>query len=641
MKQYVNGSNLTKYYGDTLVFENTSFSVHSGQRVALIGPNGTGKTTLLKIIAGIDLADGGEVQIGKDTSVGYADQHATFTENDTIYNIMLCEIKDNLQIFNKIAVLEEAFAQTEYGSEAFEKISKQYELLQQEVQEKGLYQQETKIKMLLTKLGFPEVTWHNNVQALSGGQQVRLHLAKILLQEPELLLLDEPTNHLDIETIIWLNNYLSNYPHAIILITHDEKLIDTLATNVWQFVNYTLYTYNGSYQHFKQQLAEQSNYLLEQQEKIAKEKQKLATFVEKNKARSSTAKRAQSAQKRLDKIADVQTIKIKNSLKPFTLPVTRQSGKFVFKLEHVVVGYDKSLYEALDVEILRYERIALVGKNGIGKSTLLSTLASLIPSLSGSLQIGHHVDIAYFRQQQIFAKENQSVYSTFSDVYPDANREIIYPILARFGFPQDDVQLINSRLSGGEKQRLLLALLYYQKANTLLLDEPTNHLDITSKQALVESFNNFDGTIVFASHDREFIEQLATRIFFFHHEKVYVFKTYHEFEQFSMSLADLTNETEQKPKSTAALARSEQKKQQTKIRALKREIEQLEQEIEVLEKQIDDCSSALLQEENYSDYQKAVLLQNQKSTFEQTLSVHYETWEVLQAQLEILVDATK
>jgi len=635
MKQYLSATNLAKYYGDTLVFENTSFSVHQGQRIALVGPNGTGKTTLLRIIAGIDIADEGEINCASNTTIGYADQHATFSENETIYNVMLKEIADDLAIFEQIKTLELAFSTTDYESEAFQKISKQYEALQQEVQEKGLYQKETKIKMLLTKLGFAESDWQKKTLALSGGQQIRLHLAKTLLQEPELLLLDEPTNHLDIETIMWLNNYLLNYPYAIILITHDEKLISTLGTNIWQIINQELYAYNGTYQNFKKQIAEQTKFLVAQKEKLDKEKQKLEVFIEKNITRKSTTKRAQSARKRLHKMQDVQPIKIRDSLKPFTLPVQRQSGKFVFKLHDVSIGYTTPLYEPFSTEFLRYERIALVGKNGIGKSTLLSTLANKLQPLSGDIVRGHHVDIAYFQQQQVFAHENQSVYSTFADVYPDANREIIHPVLARFGFPQEDVHLINSRLSGGEKQRLLLALLYYQKANTLLLDEPTNHLDITSKQALIQSFKAFDGTIIFASHDREFIEQLATKIYFFHEGKIHFFATYADFEAFSLNLdTTFSYSPEKSTTQTAALDRMEQKRIQTKIRSLKKEIEQIEEQIEIVEMNIQTAGLALLQEENYSDYQKANELQQQQQRDEQRLESLLAKWEQLHEQLQ-------
>ena len=634
MKQYLTASQLSKYFGDTLVFENASFSIHEKWRVALIGPNGTGKTTFLKIVAGLDTSDSGSIHYPNNLRIGYVDQHATFTENETIYNIMLAEIAESQEIFERIRGLEIAFGNVDYASEAFQKISTQYEALQDEAREKGLYLQETKIKMLLTKLGFPETVWNKNVQELSGGQQVRLQLARVLLQEPELLLLDEPTNHLDIETIIWLNKYLMSYPHAIIFITHDEKFIATLATHIWQFINHSLLTYSGTYNNFKKQLAEQANFLEAQAEKTLKEKQKLQEFVDRNRTRSSTAKRAQSAQKRLNKIADVQTIQIKNSLKPFALPIKRQSGKFVFKIQNAEIGYTHPLYTPLSTDMLRYERIALVGKNGIGKSTLLNTLAGRILPLAGSVERGHHVDIAYFEQQQVFAKENQSIFSTFADVYPDANRDIIYPILARFGFSQEDVQLINTNLSGGEKQRLLLALMYYQKANTLLLDEPTNHLDIVSKQSLITSFHKFDGTIIFASHDREFIEQLATRIFFFHEGKVFEFSTYIDFENFSLSLEN--EPTVNTKKTQVVLDRAEQKRLQNQIRTTKNEIEKSEKTIEVLEAKIIEIDAALFLEENYSDYQKAARLQQEKTQAQADLQAAYQTWEEQHIILETL-----
>lgn len=634
MKQYLTASDLSKYYADQLVFEGASFSIHEAQKIILVGPNGTGKSTLLKLIAGIEVPDSGIINMTNGTTFGYADQHVHFNEDETIYEIMLAIIADKLLLLDEIKAVEALFATTDYDSEAFEKLSNRYDALQQTAQQSGIYQLETKIKMLLTRFGFDAPSWETSVLSLSGGQQIRLHLAKLLLSEPDILLLDEPTNHLDIETIIWLDAYLKNYPKAIVLISHDEKLLNSLATKVWQIISGELFSFNGTYANYKNHLKNHLDFLKKQQESLLDQKQKLSEFIAKNKARSSTAGRAQSAVKKLDKMDDIKQLRVAITLKEFSLPILRPSGKFIFKLHELVVGYTEGLYEPLNFDVLRYERIALVGQNGIGKSTLLRVLAGLNEPLAGSLDKGHHVDIAFFQQQQVFAKNSVSVYDTFADVYPDANREIIYPILARFGFPQEDVHMNNTTLSGGEKQRLLLSLLYYQKANTLLLDEPTNHLDLQSKHALIASLLKFDGTLLFASHDRDFIEQTATKIVFFHSGKHYVFDTYADFETFS------TGEPQQATSLVIATDAQQQridgKKRDAEIRKIQKNIDTIEVDAERIEQEILLLKERLLDVAVYSDFQRAqgVAMDIEKGTL--AIAQTMEKWEQYQLMLEEL-----
>lgn len=635
MKQYMTVSGLTKYYGDQLIFQDASFSIHEHQKIVLVGPNGTGKSTLLKIIAGIDSADTGGINATTATTIGYADQHAAFTEDESVYDVMLAVIEKDLEILIEIQAIEKLFATTEYGTEAFDKLSVRYEAIQLEANQKGIYQLETKIKMLLTRFGFTQDMWERSVLTLSGGQQVRLHLARLLLQEPDILLLDEPTNHLDIETIIWLDSYLSSYPKALVLISHDEKLLTSLANQVWQIISFSLITYNGTYPNYKLYLTEHIAFLNKQQQALVDEREKLTDFIAKNKARASTANRAQSAAKKLNKLEDVKQLKVATTLKPFSLPINRTSGKFIFKLNNTAIGYTFPLYEPLTLEVIRYERIALVGKNGIGKSTLLSTLAQQIPPLSGIFEIGHHVDVAYFQQQQVFAENSISVYDTFANVYPDANREIIYPILARFGFPQEDVHMNNTTLSGGEKQRLLLALLYFQKANTLLLDEPTNHLDLQSKQALIHSLLQFDGTLIFASHDRDFIEHVATKILFFHAGEVVSFNSYADFENYSSQSNNLEKATDT-PVKDAQAQRLEQKEQQMIIRRLQTKATTLEENVDILEKELQSLDALLFQEEIYSDFQKSKEVADKKATCEAEITTLMEQWELVQTELSLI-----
>lgn len=634
MKQYMVGTDLSKAFGEDVVFENASFSLHEQQRIALIGPNGSGKSTFLKIIAGIDIPDSGSINITSGATVGYASQHVSFTASQTIKELMFEVIADRLLILDEVAKLEQQFATTEFGTEAFDKLSNAYERMQAQITQEGTHQLDTKIKMLLTKFGFDEATWDKDVLTLSGGQQIRLHLARLLLQEPDVLLLDEPTNHLDIETIIWLENYLSSYKKAIIFISHDQSLLQSLSTQVWQIISEELIKYNGTYDNYKVFIAEKMAFLAKEQAAISKEKAKLADFVDRNLTRASTTGRAQSARTRLEKMEDVKQLKIQKTLQPFNLPIARTSGKFVYKLEDLGVGYTKQLFPSLHLDIERYERIALVGRNGIGKSTLLSTMHEDLQPFSGTCVIGHHVDSAFFLQQQVFASKNVSVYDTFSDVYPDANRAVIYPILAKFGFSQEEVHLNNATLSGGEKQRLLLALLYYQKANTLLLDEPTNHLDIPSKEALTESLQAFDGTIVFASHDRNFIEKLATKIIFIDDNVVEYFDTYNDFLRYTQQDQLETVTTKETVVTSSQLSRQEQKQKDAVIRRITREIERLETEIETIETKIAEHNEQLLIEDVYSDFEKSQEHSDAIQTLEANLETIMDAWEAEQEALE-------
>ena len=639
MKQFMVATDLAKLFGDDLVFEGASFNIHAGQKVALVGPNGSGKSTLLKIIAGLDIPDEGSINTTSGTTMGYASQHVSFQKNQTISEVMYEVIADKLAVLDRIKAVEVGFATTEFGSAAFDKLSRQYETLQQQAELEGTHQLETKIKVLLTRFGFDDTMWSRDVMELSGGQQIRLHLAKLLLQEPDILLLDEPTNHLDIETIIWLENYLQGYKKAIIYVSHDQQLLRSLSTNVWQIISGEFITFKGKYDDYKAYISEHIGYLERQQQALLVEKARMSDFIDRNLTRASTTGRAQSVRKRLNKMEDVKLLKIPTSLRPFSLPVTRQSGKFIYKLHELVVGYTKPLFGSITLDIERFERIALVGKNGIGKSTLLSTLYGNLSPISGDFEVGHHVDASYFLQQQVFTKNNISVYDTFSEVYPDANKATIYPILARFGFSQEEVHLNNATLSGGEKQRLLLSLLYFQKSNTLLLDEPTNHLDIESKEALTESLQKFDGTIIFASHDRTFIEELATKIIFIHDAAIYYFDTYAEFQTFSSAeVISESNDNQNKATTASQLDRAEQKQLEAEVRRVDRKIAEIEEEIETIESAIADANALLALEENYSDFTKAQELAESVEKHNARLDVLMGNWEIQHEKLAALTN---
>lgn len=637
MKQFITGYQLEKYHQDQLIFSDFTFNIHSGQKIALIGPNGTGKTTLLKILAQQDQPDFGTIEYANNIHVGYIEQISHFPADLTVIDYMYEAVKEEQKLLVESAQLAAEFNEVDGETEAFIKLAKKYEKLNHEIEQRGIYQLDAKIQMLLTKLGFIEDMWQKNLATLSGGQVVRLKLARLLLTEPDVLLLDEPTNHLDIDTIIWLEQYMLRYEKAIVFITHDQQLLHAVATTIWQIVNNKVYVYKGNYQNFQRYFLEQQDYLEKQEKAIKKEKEKLTIFIEKNKARASTTKRAASAEKKLDKIVDITKIEVKKTLEKVYFPVERASGKEIFLIDNLQVGYSNPLYSPINLDIYRFERVALLGANGIGKTTLLETLFEKIPPLNGRIKKGHHVDIGYFKQEQVFTQQNLSVYETFSEYYPDASREVIYPILARFGFKQDEIQLKNTTLSGGEKQRLLLALLYYQKANTLFLDEPTNHLDIQSKQSLIESLKKFDGTIIFSSHDRNFIKELATKCIYFKDGEVYIYDSYLEFEQSSIVIAGNDVEKNRLNISKIKSDWKDQKEYNKNLKKLEKKILDAEANIEQLELSIATKKELLLSPEVYQDFHKASQIQQEVEQLENALLHAMQMWEKDEEQYQNLI----
>ena len=507
-------SKLTKLYSGTPILENVQFEVKKGERIAVVGRNGAGKSTLLKMIADEIDYDSGEIHKPQSVILGYFAQSSHINSNDTIYNEMLKVFQKTIMLKGQLEALSLKMAEEDPTSENYLKIIDQYQQLNHQFELMSGYTYESEINNILNRFKFNEIGFDQKISNLSGGQKTRLALAKLLLQKPDLLILDEPTNHLDIDTIEWLEGYLKKYPGAVVIVSHDRYFLDQIATTVYEIEYRKCTKYKGNYSDYMDQKAISYAALMKQYEKQQKEISKMEDFISRNIVRASTTKRAQSRRKLLDKMERIEMPKLNDKSIGITFEIDRRSGNDVLKVENVAVGYDdnKPISDHLDFHINRLERVALIGPNGIGKSTILKTIAGDLPPLEGDIFYGKSLDMGYFDQEQANLTSNNTVLNEVWNVFPNRLEKDIRTLLGNFLFTGDDVFKTVHQLSGGEKVRLTLCKLMLQRNNFLLLDEPTNHLDIDSKEMLELSLEDYEGTLFFISHDRYFIDKIATRI---------------------------------------------------------------------------------------------------------------------------------
>lgn len=509
----VNG--LSKLYGAETILANIKLEVQTKDRIALVGRNGAGKSTLLKIIAGELSHDGGEIIKPKDVSMGYLAQNTGLETSLTIWDEMLTVFTHLQQMETKLRRLEQEMGKEENFSNAaiYEKLLADYDQLQLDYKDQGGYQYEADIRSILSGLGFPVETHQTKISTLSGGQKTRLALGKLLLTRPDLLILDEPTNHLDIETLTWLEQYLQGYPGAILIVSHDRYFLDKLVTQVYEISNKESRRFVGNYSKYldsKSALYEQE---MKRYEKQQDEISKLEDFVQKNIARASTTKRAQSRRKQLDRM-EVLTRPLGDSKSAsFHFDIEKQSGNDVLQVKDATIGYyQEPIIEHVNMRLTRGDSVALVGPNGIGKSTLLKSIVNKLQLLHGNVAFGSSVSVGYYDQEQANLTSSKRVLNELWDEYPLQPEKEIRTILGNFLFTGDDVLKPVSSLSGGQKARLALAKLMMQKSNLLILDEPTNHLDLNSKEILENALIDYPGTLLFVSHDRYFINRVTTTV---------------------------------------------------------------------------------------------------------------------------------
>lgn len=621
------------FAGDVL-FENINLQVDERDRIALVGKNGAGKSTLLKILVGEEEPTSGEINKKKDISLSYLAQDSRFESENTIYDEML-HVFDDLRSTEKQLRQMELEMGEKTGAE-LDKLMSDYDRLSEEFRQAGGFTFEADIRAILNGFKFNESMWQMKIAELSGGQNTRLALAKMLLEKPNLLILDEPTNHLDIETIAWLENYLVNYSGALIIVSHDRYFLDKVATITLDLTKHSLDRYVGNYSSFVEQkeqkvLSEAKNY-----EKQQKEIAALEDFVNRNLVRASTTKRAQSRRKQLEKMERLDKPEAGTKSANMTFHSDKTSGNIVLTVENAAIGYDgEILSEPINLDLRKMNAVAIVGPNGIGKTTFIKSIVDQIPFIKGEKRFGANVEVGYYDQTQSKLTPSNTVLDELWNDFRLTPEVEIRNRLGAFLFSGDDVKKSVGMLSGGEKARLLLAKLSMENNNFLILDEPTNHLDIDSKEVLENALIDFDGTLLFVSHDRYFINRVATQVLelsengstlYLGGYDYYVEKKT-ELEATQMQEVLLTN---QEKETSPVNDYQAQKESQKELRKLMRQIENLETEIEELETQSQAISEQMLET---NDAEKLMELQVELDKISHRQEEAMLEWEELSEQV--------
>ena len=579
--------------------------------------------------------DSGEIHKPQSVVLGYFAQSSHVNSNDTIYNEMLNVFAETIKLKGQLEELSLKMAEEDPSSEQYLRIIEQYQNLNHRFELMSGYTYESEINNILNRFKFNEIGFDQKISNLSGGQKTRLALAKLLLQKPDVLILDEPTNHLDIDTIEWLEGYLKKYSGAVVIVSHDRYFIDQIATTIYEIEYRKCTKYKGNYSDYMDQKAVSYASLMKQYEKQQKEISKMEDFISRNIVRASTTKRAQSRRKLLDKMERIEIPKINDKSIGITFEIDRRSGNDVLKVEDLTVGYpDQIISDHLDFQINRLDRVALIGPNGIGKSTILKTVAGDLPKLGGEVYYGKSLDMGYFDQEQANLTSNNTVLNEVWNYFPTRLEKDIRTLLGNFLFTGDDVFKTVNQLSGGEKVRLTLCKLMLQKNNFLLLDEPTNHLDIDSKEMLELSLEDYEGTVFFISHDRYFIDKIATRILeVTPHGVVSYLGNYSDYMEKKQQLAELEAAKlaeESNATTTNNVTDYQKQKEQRRLeQQRKRQLEDIESKIAAYEEELEYKKAELFQEEVYLDSQKSAQVQARIEELEELIMESMETWEEL------------
>ncbi|RLQ91197.1 ABC-F family ATP-binding cassette domain-containing protein [Planomicrobium sp. Y74] len=635
-----------KSFGAEEILSGVKLEVQHRDRVALVGRNGAGKSTLLKIISGEISYDSGDIIMPKDLTVGYLEQQSKLESDMTIWDEMMTIFSGFREQEQQLRRLEEQMADPAVynNQEINEKVMQEYDALQHAFKDAGGYQYEADTRAILHGMKFYPDDYGKKVVSLSGGQKTRLMLAKHLLTKPQLLILDEPTNHLDIETLSWLENYLKNYPGAILVVSHDRYFLDQVVNIVYEVSRHQVRKFSGNYSRYLDEKAKQYELDQKQFEKQQSEKAKLEDYVARNLVRASTTKMAQSRRRVLEKTDWMEAPDGNEKSARFGFTIAKQSGNDVLNVRDLKIGYSgKPVSENIDLKLYRQESLALVGPNGVGKSTLLKTIMKEISPLNGDIHYGTGIQFGYYDQEQANLKSNKLVLNELWDEYPMVNEKDIRGILGRFLFSGDDVLKPVSSLSGGEKARVALAKLMMQKANVLLLDEPTNHLDLDSKEVLENALLDYPGTILFVSHDRYFMNRISTKVIELMKEGTteylgdydYYVEKKLETEELK-ALEEAENPSVINKPETAASTSQIDKEAKKLERQLTRQLEEVEQDMEKLDLQIAETEEQFTDPEIFQDHERLLPLQQQ---LEELKGQHEETmalWLELQEKLEQL-----
>lgn len=627
---------IERSFAGEVLFDNISLQVDERDRIALVGKNGAGKSTLLKILVGEEEPTSGEINKKRDLSLSYLAQDSRFESTNTIYDEML-HVFDDLRKTEKTLRQMELEMGEKTGAD-LEKLMQDYDRLSEEFRQAGGFTYEADIRAILNGFKFDESMWQMKIEELSGGQNTRLALAKMLLEKPNLLVLDEPTNHLDIETIAWLENYLVNYSGALLIVSHDRYFLDKVATITLDLTKHSLDRYVGNYSSFVEQkeqklLTEAKNY-----EKQQKEIAALEDFVNRNLVRASTTKRAQSRRKQLEKMERLDKPEAGTKSAHMTFHSDKASGNVVLTVEEAAVGYDDQvLSEPINLDIRKMNAVAIVGPNGIGKSTLIKSIVGQIPFIKGEARFGANVEVGYYDQTQSKLTPHNSVLDELWNDFKLTPEVEIRNRLGAFLFSGDDVKKTVGMLSGGERARLLLAKLSMENNNFLILDEPTNHLDIDSKEVLENALIDFDGTLLFVSHDRYFINRVATQVLELSEEgsTLYLGDYDYYLEKKAELEALAAAQAEAEPASSTEEVTSNdyhlQKQNQKELRKITRRIEQLEAEMEELDQKIQAITETM---HSTNDAEDLVQLQSDLDQLTVQQEAVIEEWAELSEQVE-------
>lgn len=607
-------NDVMRRFGADVLFHNINLQIQDHGRTALVGRNGAGKTTLLKMIAGITQPDEGTISKVKDLTIGYLAQDQGLDSQNNIWAELDLVFAPLHEMEKEIHQLEDQLGDLDSDSDQYQQVLNKYDRLQDEYKKQGGFEYESRMRGILHGFGFGEEYYDTPVDALSGGQKTKLALAKILLQEPNLLILDEPTNHLDMNVLAWLEDYLKSYRGALLVVSHDRYFLDHVVKDVYDLDNRTLTHYTGNYTQFvaykQERLKAEWKHYDQQQKKIAK----LEDFVNRNIVRASTTKRAQARRKQLEKLDRLERPETDDRSIHFQFHSDKDSGTEVLDVENAKVGYDEQVLAGpLSFTVRKPQRIGIIGPNGIGKSTLLKSLLHQIPLVSGTVKFGANLEIGYYDQEQQQLHPEKTVLDEVWDDHPEVPEKDIRSLLGSFLFVGDDVYKPVHDLSGGEKARLELTKLSFKPINFLILDEPTNHLDIDSREVLENAINEFTGTVLFVSHDRYFINQVATDVLDMHKDGITHYEgNYDDFlaEQTKrQSSIPSDNTDKQATPSTGKQSYQQSKEQQKARRKLQRQVDKLEQEMSELEDQQTQLQEKMSQPEIATDIGKLTDLQ--------------------------------
>ncbi len=625
-------NNISKSFGIDEIIKNASFHIEEREKAAIVGINGAGKTTLLRIIMGEYQADSGEVIIAKDRTIGYLAQHQNLTGENTIYDELMSVKKDIIELEQKIRRLELEMhsregAELEAVMENYAKSTHQFEL-------QNGYAYKSEVVGVLKGLGFDESDFDKKMSTLSGGQKTRVALGRLLLSKPDIIMLDEPTNHLDMNSIAWLENYLVNYDGSVIIVAHDRYFLDKVVTKVIEVERGVVSVFSGNYSDYaakkKQLMDAKLKEYYNQQRDIKHQEEVIAKLKSFN--REKSIKRAESREKMLDKIEVIDKPITEQETMHFKLESAKESGNDVLSIEGLSKAFgDNRLFSDVNFEIKKGEKVALIGNNGTGKTTILKIINHIIDADAGKVRLGANVEIGYYDQEHNVLHMDKTAFDEIGDAYPDMTNTQIRNMLACFLFTGDDVFKKISDLSGGERGRVSLAKLMLSNANFLILDEPTNHLDIMSKEILESALNRYTGTVLYVSHDRYFINKTATRIIELSANTVtnYIGNYDYYLEKRDI-LAPKENKAVSEEKSTAVKDDwKAQKEEQARLRKRQNDISKLEKSIEKLETENSELDEQLALPDVYTDLPKLMKLNERKQEIEKQLEKLYEDWEKL------------